>query len=274
MIFWFIQNISYTPDLLHNFIAAEPPDLGDIKDIAEDNSDNEGFYSSLSIPYLTNALKSADTDSVKKLNARRAQAVLKQDTSVSKVYREQSARLYTHEWVKRFPTMLQFLEDQGYNTDEQQDAINKEADKWVASIKKGMESVDEDEKGNSNKWSILQKILELWDSIAYIGAFLFFRYLCSEGYLTMLKMQMTQGNTSQVVTQNIQRYSSILSVLDPSTYFTRLFVQVIQVQQLTALLPSFMDPGSNWDETTFFMRFFRLFHPSCFQDPWMMEAEQ
>ena len=64
---------------------------------------------------------------------------------------------------------------------------------------------------------------------------------------------MIDGNTSQVVTQNIQRYSSILSVLDPSTYFTKEFIQVMQVQQLTALLPSFMQPGNNLDETTFFM---------------------
>ena len=227
--------------------------LGDIKDIADDSSDNLPFYSDLAIPYLTNALKSADTSSVKKLNARRAQSVLKQKTTVNEIYRRQSAKLYTHEWVKKFPMMLKFLEDQRYNTSEQHDAINQEADKWVASIKKGMENVDKDEKAK------LQEMIDIAENARAQGlnglywAYFFFCYLCSDSYLTMLRMQMIDGNTSQVVTQNIQRYSSIFSVLDPSTFFTKQFVQVMQIQQLTALLPSFMDPGSNLNETTFFM---------------------
>ena len=244
----------YMPtDLLHTFIAAEVPDLGDIKDIADDNKSNEKFYSDLAIPYLTNALKSADRDSVKKLNARRAQAVLKQRTSVADVYKEQSARLYTHEWVKKFPEMLRFLEDQRNNTAQQHNAVNQEADNWIANIRKGMDHVDKDERKQ------LQQMIDIAENARARGldslywAFLFFRYLCSEGYLTMLRMQMIDGNTSQVVTQNIQRYSSILSVLDSSTYFTKEFIQVMQVQQLTALLPSFMQPGNNLEETTFFM---------------------
>ena len=245
----------YMPEkLLKDFIAAEPPDLGDIKDIADDSSANKPFYSSLATPYLSSALKSADRDSVKKLNARRAQAALKQKTSVDAVYREQSARLYTHEWVKKFPKMSLFLEDQRNNTAEQHATINKEAEKWIASIRKGMEHVDKHEREQ------LQQMIDIAENGRAKGlnslywAFILFRYLCSDGFLTMLKEQMTEGNTSQVVTQNIQRYSSVLSVLDPSTYFTHQFVQVMQIQQLTALLPSFLDISSDWQDTTFFMQ--------------------
>ena len=117
----FYQILQYymPPDLLNNFIAAQPPDLGEIQEIADDNTDNREFYSSLSIAYLTSALKSADRDSVRRLNARRAQAVLKQKTSVSAVYKEQAARLYSYEYGRKYPLLQLFLDDQRNMTAEQ-----------------------------------------------------------------------------------------------------------------------------------------------------------
>ncbi len=79
------------------------------------------------------------------LNVRRAQAVLKQSTSVSEVYKEQSAKLYTHEWVKKFPTMLEFIRDQLNNSDKQHQSINEETAKWISHIEKGMDYTDEAE---------------------------------------------------------------------------------------------------------------------------------
>ncbi len=244
----------YMPvDYLHNFIAAEPPDLGELKNIADDNDANGPWYSSLAVPYLANALKSADMDSVKKLNARRAQSYLKQATSTSKVFQEQAARLYTHEWVIKFPDMLKFIEDQANNTNSQHDVINSDADLWVARLKKGMDNVDEEEKKQ------LQEMIDIAENARGQGlnskywAYLFFRYICSDGYLTMLRMQMIEGKTSQMVSTNLQRYASVLSVLDPSTFFTKQFLHIMRIQQLTALLPSFFDVGSNIDELSFFL---------------------
>ena len=176
----------YMPtDLLNNFIAAEPPDLGDVKDIADDSKSNEKFYSDLAIPYLTNALKSADNDSVKKLNARRAQAVLKQKISMNDVYKDQSARLYTHEWVKRFPEMLRFLEDQRNNTAEQHKAVNQEADRWIADISRGMDKLDKDERAKLQKMIAIAENARAKGLDSLYWAFIFFRYLCSEAYLTI-----------------------------------------------------------------------------------------
>ena len=84
-------------------------------------------------------------------------------------------------------------------------------------------------------------------------AYIFFRYLTSN-YLTMLRMQLIDGNTSQTLSQDIQRYSAILSILDPTSFFTRLFVQVVGIFQLTSLLPSLFDIPDNLDQFTFFMR--------------------
>ena len=64
----------------------------------------------------------------------------------------------------------------------------------------------------------------------------------------MLCMQLIDGNTSQTLSQDIQRYSAILSILDTTSYFTRLFVQVVGVFQLTSLLPSLFDIPGNLDQ--------------------------
>ena len=90
----------------------------------------------------------------------------------------------------------------------------------------------------------------------------------------MLRMQLIDGNTSQTLSQDIQRYSAILSILDATSFFTELFVQVVGVFQLTSILPSIFDIPGNLDQFTFFMRkileaFIKKYIDS--QDPQMAE---
>ncbi|XP_070567575.1 uncharacterized protein [Ptychodera flava] len=245
----------YMPsDYLHNFIAAEPPDLGDIEDIARNSSENGPWYTTLSVPYLVNALKQSNNDSVKYLNARRAQAVMKEAISNAKVYKNQAASLYSHEWQKKFPLMSQYIIDQAQNTEEQHNAITEDSKKWIADIQEGIEETTiEDEKKQ------LQQMVDLAQNIRDKGlqgqywSYILFRYLSSPAYLSMLQMQLLDGNTSQALTLTIQRYSSVLSILDSSGFFMEQFLQVMQIYQLTALLPSMLDVGNNFEETTFFM---------------------
>ena len=100
--FYRILQYYMPPDYLHNFIAANPPDIGDIRDIAEDDqAKNSEWYGKLSVPYLVQALSTGKDQVTKKLNARKAQAVMKQSTSTSDVFKDQAARLYSHEWQKK-----------------------------------------------------------------------------------------------------------------------------------------------------------------------------
>ena len=265
------------PDLLNNFIAAQPPDLGEIQEIADDNTDNREFYSSLSIAYLTSALKSADRDSVRRLNARRAQAVLKQKTSVSVVYKEQAGRLYSYEYGKKYPLLQMFLDDQRNMTAEQIAIINEDADGWVASIRTGMENIDEAEKPQ------LEEMISIAENARNKGlnnlywAYILFRYLCSEGHLTLLRVKMSDGNTSQQIARSIQRYSTLCSVLDPSAYFTQQYIEAMQVQQFTALLPSHVDHERNMNELQAFLEEFTKEFTKKYinsPDPAMMKRAQ
>ena len=109
--FYMILQYYMPTDYLHNFIAANPPDIGDIRDIAEDDqAKNSEWYRKLSVPYLVQALSTGKDQVTKMLSARRAQAVMKQSTFTSDVFRDQAARLYSHEWQKSFlscPNSLQ-----------------------------------------------------------------------------------------------------------------------------------------------------------------------
>ncbi|XP_070534774.1 uncharacterized protein [Ptychodera flava] len=246
----------YMPlDYLHDFIAANPPDLGDIKDIAEDNKANAEWYSKLSVPYLVNALKTSDRDKVKHLNARRAQAVMKEYTGTAKIYNDQTTKLYSHEWQKKFSLMTQFMYDQSQNTEHHRDLINQSSDEWKKQIQEGLsEATDEDEQKE------LQQMLDLVENSRKRGlqgqywSYMLFKYLASPSYLSMLRLSMTQGNTSsQQITQNLQRYGSILSILDPSGYFMQEFVDLMQIFHFTSLLPSFIDLSNDFEEISMFV---------------------
>ena len=244
------------PDYLHNFIAASPPDIGDIRDIAEnDEAKNSQWYRKLSVPYLVQALSTGKDQATKKLNARRAQAVMKQSTSTSEVFRDQTARLYSHEWQKKFPLMSQFLADQQANAASHNPAIVADAEQWIAEIEQGLnKSTDPDEQQQLQQMvSIAENACDTGKSGKY-WAYIFFQYLTSPNYLTMLRIQLLDGNTSQNLSQDIQHYSAILSILDPTSFFTRLFVQVVGIFQLTSLLPSLLDVPGNLDQFTFFMQ--------------------
>lgn len=71
---------------------------------------------------------------------------MKQSTSTSDVFRDQAARLYSHEWQKKFPLMSQFLADQQANAASHNAAIEADAEKWITEIKEGLNSsTDPDE---------------------------------------------------------------------------------------------------------------------------------
>ncbi|XP_070534784.1 uncharacterized protein [Ptychodera flava] len=246
----------YMPrDYLNDFIAKDPPDLGEIQDIAEDNVANAEWYAKLSVPYLVSALNTSDRDSAKHLNARRAQAVMKEYTGTAEIYSDQTTRLYSYEWQNMFPLMKDFLRDQSLNTEHHRDNINKASDKWMQQIKEGFgEPTDEDEKKQ------LQQMLGIVENTRQRGlqgqywSHTLFTYLASPNYLSMLRMSMIEGrNNSQSITEDLQRYASILSILDPSGFFMQEFIDLMHIFDLTSLLPSFIDVSNDFEEISMFV---------------------
>ena len=254
--FYKILQYYMDPKYLHNFIAPNTPDLGGLAGIAKDNEEaNRKWYSTLSVPYLVQALSTSSSPAAVKLNARRAQSYMKTATAVSTVFKDQSAKLYSRQWQAKFPLMSQFLVDQKVNAQQHSAAIDDDGKKWIADIEKDLvNSTDPDDKAQLEKMKSIAVDACTNGKQGKYWAYILFRYLTSPNYLTMLRMQLIDGNTSQTLTQDIQRYSAILSILDDTSYFTQQFADVIRVYQLSSLLPSLLDIPANLADFTFFMR--------------------
>ena len=251
--FYKILQYYVDPKYLHNFIAPNPPDLGDIAAIAkDDDATNRQWYSTLSVPYLVQALSTSSSPAAVKLNVRRAQNYMKNATAVSTVFKDQSAQLYARQWTIKFPKMLTFLNDEDVNAQHHNAAIDTDAKNWIAKIEK--------DPGTTTDPAQLQEMISIATDACTKGkqgkywAYMLFRYLSLPSYLTMLRMQLIDGNTSQTISQDLQRYSAILSILDDTSYFTQQFIDVIRVYQLSSLLPSLLDIPANLNDFTFFMR--------------------
>ena len=224
----------YMPsDYLHDFIAPNPPDIRELRDIAEDDkAKNSQWYGSLAVPYLVQALaqdKVESNNDLAKLNARRAQAILKESTSTSPIFKDQSTKLYSYEWKNMFPLMTKFLQDQEDNAASYQPAIEKDATQWILEMSEGLDkAIDPDEKKQLQEMIDMAKHVRDTGTQGKYWAYVLFRYLTTT-YLSMLQMQMMNGNTSQQVTQNILCYCAVLSILDPTSFFAQQFIQVIGV---------------------------------------------
>ena len=254
--FYKILQYYMDPKYLHNFIAPNPPDLGDIAAIAkDDDATNRQWYSTLSVPYLVQALSTSSSPAAVKLNVRRAQNYMKNATAVSTVFKDQSAQLYARQWTIKFPEMKKFLDDETQNAQHHNAAIDADAKKWIAEIEKDLgTTTDPDERAQLEKMKSIATDACTKGKQGKYWAYMLFRYLSSPYYLTMLRMQLIDGNTSQTISQDLQRYSAILSILDDTSYFTQQFVDVIRVYQLSSLLPSLLDIPANLNDFTFFMR--------------------
>ena len=247
----FYKIIQYFMDKSYreHFISANPPDIHDIQNIADDNiGENTTFYKSLQVPYLTNALSTSTEHVARKLNARRAVKWLKTSIANNPTFKRQSSKLYSRQWQLKFPIMHDFLLDQIQNASRYREFINNDADAYIAQVRNDIGD-DPDQKTALDeyiaKFQNLQKYAVNNDKY---WAYAFFRVLTSSNYLFKLKKQMTDGNTSQQTVLDIKRFTAILTILDPSNQFANEFLGAIKLYQLTSIVPELIDYAGSKDD--------------------------
>ena len=247
----FYKIIQYFMDKTYReeFISANPPDIHDIQDIADDNpSVNKTFYKSLQVPYLTNALSSSTEHVARKLNARRAAKWLKTSIANNSVFKSQPTKLYARQWQLKFPIMHDYLLDQIQNASTYSEDIRQDATNYISQLKSDI--------GDDPDQAVaLQEYVTKFENLRdyAIGndkywAYTFFRVLTSSQYLSKLKLQMTSGNTSQQIVLDIKRFTAILTILDPSNQFANEFLSAIKLYQLTSIVPELIDYAGSKDD--------------------------
>ena len=233
-------------DLRESFISANPPDIKDIREIAEDNpDDNKAFYRTLSVPYLVNALSSSPADDAKYLNGRRAAKWLKMKIADDKVFKNQSHQLYTRQWQKKFPAMTDFLLDQANNTAKYNPFIKEDAEKWVKEVREDIGD-DPDQQESLKKFiAMIENLSNYATTNGKYWAYTLFRFLASPFYLGKLKLQLMNPNTSSALTLDVKRYTAILAILDDRSQFAQQFLETLKIFQLTSVLPEMLDYEGN-----------------------------
>ena len=244
--FYSIIKYYMKPDLRENFISANPPDIKDIREIAEDNPDvNRAFYRTLSVPYLVNALSSSPQDDAKYLNGRRAEKWLKLKIANDEVFKNQSHRLYARQWQMKFPAMTDFLLDQANNAAKYNPLIEEDAKKWMKEVR---EDIGDDHDQQESLKKFIAMIKNLSDYARTNGkywAYTLFRFLASPFYLGKLKLQLMNPNTSSALTLDVKRYTAILTILDDRSQFAQQFLETLKIFQLSSVLPEMLDYEGN-----------------------------
>ena len=244
--FYSIIKYYMKPDLREKFISANPPDIKDIREIAEDKKDvNRDFYRTLSVPYLVKALSSFSEEDAKYLNGRRAEKWLKVKIANDKVFKSQSHQLYTRQWQQKFPAMTDFLLDQANNTATYNPLIEEDAKKWVNQVKQDIGDDPDQQESLKEFIATIKNLSDYAKTNGKYWAFILFRYLASPFYLGKVKLQMMNANDSSALTLDVKRYTAILTILDDRSEFAQKFLEALKIFQLTSVLPEMLDYGAN-----------------------------
>jgi hypothetical protein len=236
-------------DYLHNFISSTRPQLdGYLRLIATDDitpGENAKYYESLAVPYLTYALSSADKShhpDVVHLNYIRSDHRMKTTMHNSPVYIRHSGKMYRYHWRQKFPRIDDYLRDQ--EKTDYTSTINAKTQKWMQDATNNLSAaLDQADINNINHY--ISEIGRRAVSQKQYWAFAMIQDQASTVNLTSMKTQIlfTPKKTDDIIREH-EKNSSVLSILDPTTYFTEQFALIMQLFQLTFLFPQSFDPSS------------------------------
>ncbi|XP_078599714.1 uncharacterized protein LOC144874930 [Branchiostoma floridae x Branchiostoma japonicum] len=199
------------------------------------------WYKTLSVAYLVQALPNVWTNDEYsgKLNAIRAKKWLKTETSTASVFNAQSPELYKNHWLRDMPRMGDFLVDQTQNRAKYASYIEQDKSSWIEEI----ESSVEDPTNQASMLAIIESLTTLGKQGKY-WAYWFFRDITQPSSLQMLQMLSVGGAASldgSAFSRQIQQNCAILGILDSSATFQEEYVKIIQIFQLTNILPQLLD---------------------------------
>ncbi|CAH1232676.1 Hypp488 [Branchiostoma lanceolatum] len=210
----------------------------------QENGDDgiaKDWYKTLSVAYLAQALPNVwkSDDYAGKLNAIRAKKWLKTETSIASVFNAQSPELYKTHWLQDMPRMGQFLVDQMQNRARYASYIAQDKSSWIEEV----ESTVEDAANQASMLAIIESLTALGEQGKY-WAYWFFRDVTQPSALSMLQMLSVGGAASldgSAFSRQIQQNCAILGILDDSAVFQEQYVKIIQIFQLTNILPQLID---------------------------------
>ncbi|MEV0728481.1 hypothetical protein [Polymorphospora sp. NPDC050346] len=240
-------------DLRETYLTSNKVDLDPaLKQIADlpgkDGTKAKGWYETLSIAYLTQALARTEDPDAAKLNDRKAQAWLKEAVSQATVYQAQAPEMYTRRYVELNPDVDDYLIDQYANYEAYEAVIEADSQAWIAQVRATVANTEDAPDRVEDLVETIERLAEVGKDGRY-WAYKLLRHATSPAALRLLELMSLNGSylDGSEYTRRIQTNVATLGVLDPSGSFVHEYANIIQLFQLTNVLPKLIDYAGNVD---------------------------
>ena len=206
------------------------------------------WYSSLAVPYLTGVLSNVAGDpGAPLLNAKRSRMWMRTTMPSAPIYGVHMPALYAYRYGKnnpagQNPAIQGYLDDQattGSNHAAHAAEVTADAAAWKQQMISGMPDVKPED---------VKAFTDIVDELSALGAadcywaYRLFRFATSPAALAEIHgLSLSPAQDSSLLAVRVQSTCATLSVLDPSGTFTKQYMKVISLVQLTNVLPQLLD---------------------------------
>lgn len=244
----------YIPEELYKqFINANMNDLSpELKGIFQmkgaDGSSAQSVYKPFTTSYLTGLLSTARDSFSATLNRVRADKYLRRQLPLNELFRRQASLLYKQEFMKEYPGIAAFLDDQEKHKEKYAESIQSDCAEWKESVRSSFMPKDA---MNEEYKKALDAYLAHIDTIAREAAdngkywaYFLLRYSMTLSFLGSLQSASLSGiDSTSKITLKVQQIAALLTMLDDKTesVFVKEYMQMIQIFQLSNILPILLD---------------------------------
>lgn len=203
--------------------------------------DPKAWYGTLATAVLTQGMAKGSDPNCKNMNGPRAAEWLKAHVAASPVYHTHGQLLFNYEWQNRFQLTSQYLADQVNNKDHWAPAIDAQVNKRIADIQQNVIPDSSNPNLIQTLTAQVQEVGQYAKTNNLFWAFAYFTYNTSPGILANIAMAMgmhTGNNDGSALTRLFQQNAAVLTALDPSGYFTKQYMKMLNTFLATNILPS------------------------------------
>ncbi|HEU4326019.1 MAG TPA: hypothetical protein VFS21_22965 [Roseiflexaceae bacterium] len=243
-------------DLRKQFISAAPitldAGLHEIVATKVADEDPREFYASLATPYLTmvlGGLTGPSAEGSRKLNTHRARKQFERLLTEKKTYSIHAAQLYGYHFLKKFPDVRQYLADEASNLESKVQQINT----YTQNKRAELERLKTKAEGTPDL--VAQYDLQI-NEVVEAGrhaieercywAHRVYSHFTSNDFMNMVMMQLfSSPDGARAAIRNLQRVSTLLSVLDKGQYFATLYANFIRIFQIYTVIAQNVDLQEN-----------------------------
>jgi hypothetical protein len=166
---------------------------------------------------------------------------MKKTMKYSPVFNRHAGKMYRYHWRQKFSDVDDYITDQ--NSDKYRSVINQKNSDWKNKMVQGLDGVLLHKDVQAMKDYADELGQKAINERCYWAYRVFREVVSTEHFNALVTQLLYTPITIPNITRNQERICSLLTILDPTGYFTSQYTTALQVYQLTSVLPSKFDPA-------------------------------